>query len=143
MKQNDEGYVRCSFHDCYKCCLETQMLLIEKDLQRIENNGYSRKNFCLEPTKSEGFWQLKNINGRCFFLSDEGKCSIYSIRPAGCRVYPLVFELSEEDIIIDEDCREVTWFANQKYTENQIQSVKKLANTLLNEQKLNSSIETK
>ncbi len=27
-------------------------------------------------------------NGRCIFLADNGKCSIYDIRPSICRIYP-------------------------------------------------------
>lgn len=140
---SNNGYVRCSFNDCHKCCLETQMLLTESDLKRIESLGYSRQDFCLDIRSSSGFLQLKNIHGRCFFLTEQGKCSIYDSRPAGCKVYPLVYELSEEDILIDDDCREVKWFVDQKYSEEQIQHVKKLAHTLLEEQERHKNTEFK
>ena len=109
------------------------MLLTNEDIQRIESNGYSKKEFCLNLNETNGFWQLRNINGRCYFLTDKGKCSIYTFRPQGCRVYPLVFEISEQDVIIDNDCREVQWFAKQNYSEKQLSQVKKIAKNLLNE----------
>ena len=128
------SHVRCPFNDCYECCLDTKMLLTNSDIQRIENLGYNKNEFCLNPNETDGFWQLKNIEGRCYFLSKNGKCTIYEHRPIGCKVYPLVFELSEEDVIIDEDCREPNWFASQVYEDQQINLVKKTAETLLKEQ---------
>ena len=109
------------------------MLLTNEDIQKIELNGYSKEKFCLNPKEANGFWQLRNINGRCYFLNDNGKCSIYAIRPQGCRVYPLVYEISEKEVIIDIDCREVQWFAKQKFSEKQISQVKKIAKKILNE----------
>ncbi len=139
-EKKDNSSVRCPFHDCYNCCLETQMLLTQEDLNRIESLGYSRKEFCLDPKETDGFWQLRNIKGRCFFLTQDGKCSIYESRPAGCKVYPLVFELSENDVIIDEDCRETEWFANEEYSKRQIRRVKRLANRLLDEQETEKEV---
>lgn len=126
-------HVRCSFKDCHNCCLETQMILTNDDLARIEKVGYKKEEFCLPRSETDGFWQLRNINNRCFFLNKEGKCSIYSIRPYGCRVYPLVYEPSDNDILIDEDCREVKWFSEQFYDEDQIDFVRKIGKTLINE----------
>ena len=109
------------------------MLLTNEDIIRIEAEGYSKIDFCLPKKETEGVNQLKNVKGRCYFLTEKGKCSIYDKRPMGCRVYPLVFELSENDVIIDDDCREVHWFAKQQYSKKQITFVKELANTLLKE----------
>ena len=126
--------VRCPFKSCYKCCLDTQMLLTLEDIQRIESKGYKKENFCFSNEKTEGFWQLKNIDGKCYFLSN-GKCSIYEYRPMGCRTYPLVFDLTDNDVIIDNDCREPKWFADLNYEKEQIELVKNIAKTLLDEQK--------
>ena len=115
------------------------MLLTNEDIKRIESQGFSRTDFCLPTKEANGFNQLKNVNGRCYFLNEDGKCSIYTIRPLGCQVYPLVFELSEGDVIIDEDCREVKWFAKQQYETEQLASVKELANTLLKEREKDKS----
>lgn len=109
------------------------MLLTNEDVKRIESKGFMRKDFCLPKEEADGFNQLRNVNGRCYFLDKKGKCSIYESRPMGCRVYPLVFELSEGDILIDEDCREVKWFAKQQYESVQLATVKDVAQTLLKE----------
>ena len=134
-KEQINAQVKCQFKDCHNCCLETQMILTSEDLTRIEQSGYTRKDFCLPRSEFDGFWQLRNINGRCFFLDKEGKCTIYSIRPYGCRVYPLVYEPSDDDILIDEDCREVEWFSKQEFEEDQIDFVRKIGNTLIKESK--------
>lgn len=128
-------HIRCEFRDCHNCCLDTQMILTNEDLSRIEKSGHSRKEFCLPRSEPDNFWQLRNINGRCFFLDNEGRCTIYSIRPFGCRVYPLVYEPSDDDILIDEDCREVVWFSKQKYEEEQVNFVRELGKTLIKEAK--------
>ena len=109
------------------------MILTDEDLTRIEKAGNLRKDFCLPRSEADGFWQLKNIDSRCFFLNKEGQCTIYSIRPYGCRVYPLVYEPSDNDILIDEDCREVVWFSKQEYEEEQVDFVREIGKTLIKE----------
>jgi uncharacterized protein len=129
--------VPCNFKDCSKCCYETEMMLTHEDLDRIEAAGYDRKEFILggRPTK-EGFWQLKNVDGKCFFLSPGGKCTIYKIRPRGCRLYPLIKTLDTNEIVIDDDCREQEWFENQYYQQEQVDDVHQLVSTLLVEAEL-------
>lgn len=108
------------------------MLLTKEDIARIVTKGFKKQEFCFSSRETDGFWQLKNVNGHCFFLK-EGKCSIYEFRPMGCRTYPLVFDITDNDVIIDDECREPEWFANQQYDEEQLQTVKNIANTLLKE----------
>ncbi len=127
----DEPKVKCGFRDCHQCCLDTEMLLTTSDLERIEKAGFDRNEFCLDPKQTGGFWQLRNINGRCFFLDEKGRCSIYRIRPLGCRLYPLILALDTNEVIIDEDCREKEWFKEQEYTKDQVISVHSLVSTLL------------
>ena len=129
---NFEKTVRCPFNNCYKCCIDTQMLLTEDDVNRIVARGYKKDDFCFSSKESENFKQLKNVNNSCFFLV-KGRCSIYDFRPIGCRTYPLVFNLTDSDVLIDDECREPVWFANQTYQQDQIQTVKNLAKTLLDE----------
>lgn len=128
--------VPCDFKDCSKCCHETEMILSQEDLARIEEVGHDRKDFILGGKATrEGFWQLKNVNGKCYFLKD-GKCSIYSIRPRGCRLYPLIKTLDTNEIVIDDDCRERKWFEEQSYSMEQIEQVHELVFTLLTEAEL-------
>ena len=93
-------------HDCGKCCLETEMPLSESDIELIIAN--SLKNLKQEDfakKKNEDYFQLKNINGHCFFLDDQSKlCKIYATRPQGCRFYPIIFDFNRDQCVFDEEC---------------------------------------
>ena len=85
---------------CHLCCLETEMILTESDVRRLESLGYRREDFS---EFRDGFVRLKNIDGRCYFLRD-GKCEVYEHRPMGCRAYPVVFDLKRGECVIDDYC---------------------------------------
>lgn len=76
------------------------MPLTIRDIRRIVKKGFNSKNFIL---RKEGERHLRNVEGSCFFLKN-GKCKIYSIRPEGCRLYPLVYDATENRVIIDQSC---------------------------------------
>jgi Fe-S-cluster containining protein len=78
----------CKNHHCVSCCHETEMLLLNDDVRRIEGLGF-RGDFFI--SKFRGFKKLKNSNGRCVFHDGE-QCTIYSNRPSGCRLYPVIFD---------------------------------------------------
>ncbi len=131
-----EKYVRCGFRDCYKCCLETEMILTKEDVARIEKNtNFNREDFLLPTEQTDGFMQLKNVESpigrKCFFLSDKGKCTIYESAPSGCKLYPLILNLETDEVMIDIDCRERAWFNDQTYMHEQVVSVRILVNSLL------------
>jgi hypothetical protein len=94
------GGVPCVIHGCVKCCIETRMPLSRSDIGRISGQGYRFKDFVLK-RKRERF--LRNSNGRCVFLRDEG-CIIYSFRPEGCRLYPLVYNEKKGKAIVHDLC---------------------------------------
>ena len=65
------------------------MLLLEDDVKRIAGLGFKESSFAVE---SDGFKMLKNSSsGRCVF-HDGKKCEIYANRPAGCKLYPIIFD---------------------------------------------------
>jgi len=78
--------IPCMNHKCVKCCIETRMPLSRFDIKRISDAGYKFNYFVM---KRSGARYLKNVNGRCVFLNEKG-CAIYSLRPEGCRLYPLI-----------------------------------------------------
>jgi Fe-S-cluster containining protein len=80
--------VPCMNHKCVKCCLETRMPLSRFDIDRILELGHRREDFAVKAGKE---WRLRNRFGRCVFLSED-ECTIYSHRPVGCRLYPLVYD---------------------------------------------------
>ena len=55
--------------NCGKCCLETEMILSQEDVDLIINNSLNksyRDYFTFE--KSNEYYQLKNIEGHCVFF---------------------------------------------------------------------------
>ena len=76
------------------------MPLSRFDLERISTKGYRFNDFVV---KRGGKCYLKNINGRCVFLKENG-CGIYSLRPEGCRFYPLVFDENYGKVVIHDFC---------------------------------------
>ncbi len=65
------------------------MPLSKEDILNIEKLGYKREEFV---EMRNGIPRLKNVNGHCVFLDvSTGKCTIYTTRPTGCKLYPLIF----------------------------------------------------
>lgn len=97
----------CQLNNCYFCCTDTEMPLTRADIKRIAD-------FCKIKTESftkeseDGMIVLKNVKdkkvNKCYFLNEKGLCSIYEIRPIGCRFYPLIWHLNKNKVIIDKDC---------------------------------------
>ncbi|MDR0318894.1 MAG: YkgJ family cysteine cluster protein [Nitrososphaerota archaeon] len=94
--------MRCSH--CGLCCAETEMLLSNDDVKRIEKRGFHKKYFM--KISKDGYVQLRNYNGYCAFYSlEEHRCIIYSDKPSGCGVYPVILD-EDVGIIIDDICPE-------------------------------------
>ncbi|MGA1821105.1 MAG: YkgJ family cysteine cluster protein [Thermoplasmatota archaeon] len=89
----------CMEKECSICCHGTEMELTPDDIRRIEDAG--GEDFHVRSGES---LLLRNEGGRCVFLDDGGRCSIYASRPAGCRLYPLVMDLSNWHAVLDSDC---------------------------------------
>ena len=47
--------------------------------------------------------QLVNVDDHCIFLVD-GRCSVRDDRPGGCRLYPLILDLSVDRVVLDAVC---------------------------------------
>ena len=92
--------IPCTVHSCVKCCVETRMPLTRLDIERISKQGYGIKDFVVKRGRER---QLKNVDGRCVFLGDDG-CKIYSFRPEGCRLYPLVYYEDNGKGVIHDFC---------------------------------------
>ena len=78
------------------------MLLSAADIKRIEKKGFSKDLFTR--FDSDGYAMLRNRQGKCVFFDDKKRaCKIYSFRPSGCRIYP-VMQDEEKGIVLDEIC---------------------------------------
>jgi uncharacterized protein len=91
----------CNTHHCVRCCYETEMMLLEEDVSRIQALGYEESFFA---RYSDGFKILKNsAAGRCVF-HDGKQCTIYENRPKGCKLYPVVYDEQLALAMKDVDC---------------------------------------
>ena len=86
---------------CGLCCFQTEMPLSEDDIRRLEGLGYRKEDFSIIVN---GIRRLRNVNGRCFFLSPDNRCVIYSERPEGCRLYPAVLNPDTMEVEVDYTC---------------------------------------
>lgn len=87
---------------CGVCCRETEMLLSAKDIERLERKGYHR-NFFVR-FDSEGYSILRNQHEYCvFYDTEQRRCRVRAHRPAGCRIYPVIYH-EEKGIIVDSIC---------------------------------------
>lgn len=99
-----EVKVNCKVNNmfCGKCCYGTEMILTIDDLLAIINLGYDIKYFSVF---RNGFVRLRNVDGHCVFLDpSSNKCKIYSARPIGCRLYPLMYDPEADNVVIDRLC---------------------------------------
>jgi len=82
--------------------MNTEMILLGDDVKRISRSlGIPADSFA---ELRGGFLRLKNINGACALLEkNSGKCIAYNVRPAGCRVYPLIYD-DGRGAILNEGC---------------------------------------
>jgi Fe-S-cluster containining protein len=89
----------CVRNACHICCLDTRMTLTEADVARLEAAGYEDFYF----VNDDHDLQLLNVDGHCIFLV-EGRCSVHDDRPEGCRLYPLILDLSVDRVVLDAVC---------------------------------------
>jgi Fe-S-cluster containining protein len=102
--------------DCGKCCLDTEMILSQRDIKLIIDNYHNiinENDFAF--MNNFKHYQLKNKQGHCVFLEPSLKiCKIYEHRPQGCRFYPLIFDSNRIECKLDEDCPRTSLFYKNK-----------------------------
>jgi Fe-S-cluster containining protein len=87
---------------CGACCEETEMLLSNEDIERLQRKGYNREFFVR--IDEEGYAVLRNQNGYCVFFDSENRvCRERANRPSGCRIYPVIQD-ENKGIIVDSTC---------------------------------------
>lgn len=93
----------CRANACRACCFDTEMPLLPEDVARLQQvTGQDPAAFSIRDRASEGR-RLRNRDGHCVFLGPSG-CTVYADRPAGCRIYPLVYDPDRDRGTLDEDC---------------------------------------
>lgn len=83
-------------HECIACgaSCHLRVNLASDDVERILNYAKEKgmQETVVEKSGSK-HWLARKSGGACVFLTLEGntpRCSIYSIRPVACRLYPLI-----------------------------------------------------
>lgn len=109
----------CLDHGCAVCCHDTHMPVTEDDVAKLAALGHDRSAFTI--IGDEGFLQLANVDGKCFFLKDE-QCSVYASRPQGCRIYPFVLTQTG-NLTRDEDCPHRREFAHDASAKRRIDRI--------------------
>ena len=89
----------CFDHDCHICCVNTRMTLTEADVSRLKSAGQNA--FCF--VNDDYDLQIVNVDGQCIFLAN-GRCSVHQDRPEGCRLYPMILDLSVDRVVLDAFC---------------------------------------
>ncbi len=100
----------CETEPCSQCCHDIEMLLTNDDLERLWA-ARPAEAFWFEA--DDGYLQLKTRDGPpargseggkpCWFLGDDGRCTVWSERPEGCRLYPAVWDDSLRAAVLDTD----------------------------------------
>jgi Fe-S-cluster containining protein len=102
--------MRCSH--CGVCCTETEMLLSQRDIKRLEGKGYSRNRFVRYD--NQGYATLRNRDGYCVFYDRKNRrCSEYASRPSGCRVYPVIVD-EDKGVVLDTFCESRNTISDQE-----------------------------
>jgi len=100
------------------------MLLSKVDVERLEKTGHKAQTFV--HFNKQGFAQLRNKRGHCvFYQVDNHQCRIYSSRPLGCRIYPVLLSV-EEGVVVDDLCPQA-----ETVSQGEIELKKKRLKTLL------------
>ena len=109
------------------------MTVTKEDAERIDRQGYKREDYLVR--KEDGFCELKNVEGHCFFYDiDTRMCKVYDDRPEGCRYYPVIYDVKKRKCIVDKDCP-----SRETMTRNEVRKVchrvRRLVETLVREAK--------
>jgi Fe-S-cluster containining protein len=78
------------------------MLLLDEDVQRIVDLGFEESYFVR--TSSDGFKMLKNSSKRRCVFHNGKLCTIYANRPAGCKLYPVIYNENLNRPVKDKLC---------------------------------------
>jgi Fe-S-cluster containining protein len=82
------------------------MLLSTEDVERLERKGYPRGFFVR--FDRVGYAKLRNQQGHCVFYDvEKRKCKVHGDRPAGCRLYPVIYD-EAKGIVVDTICHAQT-----------------------------------
>jgi len=102
---HDEAFAHHKCMQCANCC-KTSLAVFEKpDVRRISKHfGMSEKDFVKKYLTPHPDYDYLIKKLPCVFLGEDNLCTIYEIRPLGCRTYPPArLQLSSEQLDVIHD----------------------------------------
>lgn len=115
---------------CGMCCKEQPADISEKEFRLISARGY--KDFTEKEEVDVGFGMIQHKRGGgCFFLTKEGKCEIYEVRPATCRLSPFTitdYNTQSKLIKVRIDSRVATFCKGFVKGNTSMEELKRVAN---------------
>ncbi|HUM45625.1 MAG TPA: YkgJ family cysteine cluster protein [Chitinophagales bacterium] len=86
---NDEVFSRINCLDCANCCRIAQPVFETPDVNRIAKHfAMTPDAFIKKYLKADPEYEYFTKKLPCTFLGEDNKCTIYEVRPMGCRTYP-------------------------------------------------------
>lgn len=86
---NDEVFAHTNCLECANCCRIAQPVFESVDVRRIARHlGMTSDSFIKTYLKPDPEYEYFTKKLPCTFLGDDNKCTIYEVRPMGCRTYP-------------------------------------------------------
>lgn len=95
---DDETVIEICADHCGAECCSGDIVVGEVDASRLHEAGY-------EDFRTQSSLMITDEEDRCRFLNEENCCTIYEDRPLDCRLFPLGFQIVDENIeIVLADC---------------------------------------
>jgi Fe-S-cluster containining protein len=104
-KANDEAFAHINCLECANCCRIAQPVFEMPDIKRIARHfEMTPEGFIKKYLKADPEYEYFTKKLPCTFLGNDNKCTIYEIRPMGCRTYPPAkLRLSPEQLDVIHD----------------------------------------
>lgn len=118
MKPKAEDLLRFRCTGCGNCCRDPLLPLTDADVRRIVRKTGDRAVDVVAWVDRDGIdmddepeafvmlrqgkrvMVLRHERGACRYLGDDARCTIYSSRPLGCRIYPLDPDFSSKGKLV-------------------------------------------
>jgi Fe-S-cluster containining protein len=83
------------------------MPLTPGDLERIAAKGHDIEDCTVPSRQHPNVRELKSVGPRCYFLEGPGPsgpfwCSLYPDHPAGCKLFPLIYDPVKKKAVLDK-----------------------------------------
>ena len=102
---NDKAFSHINCLECGNCCRIAQPVFERKDIRVLAKHFKITANeFINKYLKKDKVYEFLTKKLLCPFLGGDNKCTVYEVRPAGCRTYPPAkLRLTPEQLYVLEE----------------------------------------